>query len=447
MTSSPSSHPSLTRRLAQMIRRKEPSDQDRLQAERFVRDWLGSFVAGGPTEPGRALSAYGSAARDLESRVFLAAALSHITETDDLHKGSVTHPACVVVPTALLLGHEEGLEGVAILNGVLAGYEAMIRVGSAVGPAHYHTFHTTATAGVFGAAATAAQMLDLEEEEWVWAFGNAGTQAAGLWEFRTDASMSKHLHPGHAAAAGLRSALLGRHGFTGPETILEGDHGFLRGLCPDPNPEALLEPAPRWKLLDTSLKPYPCCGHIHPAIAAALEVKGRLDSREGTGAAAKVENVHVKTYTAGLHIVDAPDPRTSYDAKFSMQFCVAAALVLGEVDLELFEERLEDPRVRRLAAKIRVTGSPSFDARYPEQWGAEVTVQPSGGGKAVSSVRTEAPGDPAAPLSDEDLNEKVVHLLEAGGLGEAETEELLRDCRHLPENASAFALPWPPETF
>ena len=140
----------LSRGLARLIKARSVTDKDLIQAERYVRDWLGAMVAGGATEPGKILRAYARNRSGLEDRVFLGGALSHITETDDLHRGSTTHPACAVVPVALLLGRHLEKDGKAILHAVLGGYEAMLRVGEALGPAHYRIFHNTATAGVFG---------------------------------------------------------------------------------------------------------------------------------------------------------------------------------------------------------------------------------------------------------------------------------------------------------
>jgi 2-methylcitrate dehydratase PrpD len=425
--------------LTRRIRDLPVSQEDLDSAERYVRDWLGSHVAGGATEPGRMLRAYGQREPGLEGRVFVAAALSHITETDDLHRASTTHPGCVVVPVALLLGRELDVPGERVLHAVLAGYEAMLRVGEALGSEHYRIFHNTATAGVFGAAAAAALLLDLHEEAWLWALGNAGTQAAGLWQFNEDATMSKHLHAGHAAQSGLRAALLAKQGFTGAARILEGEKGFFAGYCPDAIPDRVLADTPGWKLPETSFKPYPSCRHTHPAIDAALELRERLGT--GNGGALEVECVRVLSYPIALRITDNPAPTSSYAAKFSMQFCVATALAEGKPGLASFEpDRLNDPEVQTLVEHSVVEVSSKLAAAYPQRWGARVEVT-TAEGQTHAAERSSAKGDPENDLTDAELDEKVHDLCIYGGMSSSEAEELIRACKALPGGGHPFALP------
>lgn len=424
---------SLTRGLARHTRGLEADPLHLEAAATFVQDWMGAYVAGWPTAPAGPLRSYARGRSDLEGRVFLAAALSHIAETDDLHRSSVTHPGCVVVPVALLLGAELGRSGPEVLRAVLAGYEVMIRIGNALGPSHYRIFHNTATAGGFGAAAAAATLLDLDEDGWVHALGNAGTQAGGLWEFLTDSAMSKHLHAGMAATAGLRAALLASHGFTGPERILEGERGFFRGFCPDPWPHRVLEPAGGWALPGTSIKPWPCCRHTHPAIAAGLALRER-----GVGPG----DLLVSTYSTALRVTDDPEPRTPYAARFSLQFCVAAALVHGRVVPETFEGGVQDPGLRRVLARVQVQESPALEAAYPERWGATLRWNGEGGG--VEEVTfPDAPGDPECPLTPAQLEEKVMALFRHGGLEEQEGRALHSASGAMGAGGEVPRLPWP----
>ncbi|MDZ7780022.1 MAG: MmgE/PrpD family protein [Gemmatimonadota bacterium] len=426
---------SLTRGLTRLVRARDVQPEDRAHAERFVRDWLGSFVAGRAAPTGRILSAYGAEARQLEGRVFLAAAFSHVTETDDLHRTSVTHPGCVVVPVALLLGAEQRAGGHAALRATLAGYEVMTRIGEALGPAHYRTFHNTATAGVFGAAAAAASLLDLDEDGWVWALGSAGTQAAGLWQFNEEGAMSKPLHAGHAAAAGLRAALLAARGFTGAERILEGEKGLFRALCPDARPEAVLAEGSGWKLPETSMKPYPCCRHVHPAIDAALELRDVLGPNPGDPA-----SIQVESYPAALDVTDRPDPRTPHEARFSMQYAVARTLLHGRPGLEAFEpDALEDSAVRTLLPHVAVRTSSDLAQAYPDRWGAAITVETGDGGRH-RVLRETATGDPDRPLDDDALDAKVDGLFRWAEFDEARARALLDACRALTTDGPIFAL-------
>lgn len=430
----PGEEPSLTRRLTRYVRARPVTDRDRVEAERFVRDWLGSYVAGAATPEGRILEAYGGRAHDLEGRVFLAAARSHVTETDDLHRASVTHPGCVVVPVALLLGREIGAAGHAVLGAVLAGYEVMTRVGEALGPAHYRIFHNTATAGPFGAAAAAASLLQLDEDAWVHALGSAGTQAAGLWQFNAEGAMSKPLHAGHAAAAGLRATLLAAEGLTGAERILEGEKGLFRALCPDARPEAVCAEAPGWKLAETSMKPYPCCRHVHPAIDAALEVRAAL------GGTAPRE-VSVESYPAALDVTDRPAPRTPHEARFSLQYAVARTLVRGAPGLDAFDARaIEDEDVRAMLGRVTIRVGEGLAEAYPERWGARVEARSRVGDTYHARV-VSATGDPDRPLDDDALDAKVEGLFAWSGLDRRLGAELLEACRALARDGPGVVLP------
>ena len=433
---------SLSRALVRLIRSQPTEPHDLQAAERYVRDWLGSTVAGRATPPGAALTAYGRAMADLDARVFLAAALSHITETDDLHRYSVTHPGCVVIPSALLLTHEVGGTGAQALRAVLAGYEAMLRVGEALGEGHYRIFHNTATAGVFGSTAAACTVLDLDEDAWVWALGNAGTQASGLWQFNEDATMSKHLHAGHAAAAGVRAALLAARGFTGPSEILEGAKGFFQGFCPDPVPEAITSEAPGWKLPETSMKPYPCCRHTHPAVDAALELRDSLGrGAQGDLTPDRIGSIRILTYPTALDVTDRPRPTTPYAAKFSIQYCVAKSLACGPLDFASFEpSELGNEVLGEWLEKTTVEADARFETAYPTHWGAEVVVTGSDGATHRAS-RTDAAGDPEQPLDDDALDGKTLGLLRYGGVEGSTASDLLRTCRALPEATQVFSLP------
>ncbi len=423
---------SLTGELIDLVWDKPVQPADLSSACSYVLDAMACAVAAPGTRAGRILA--GWAAEDGGSGVladtFRVAGLVHVLEIDDLHRGSVTHPGCVVVPGAWSVARSLGRDGRSFLTAVLRGYEVMARVGASVGPSHYRLWHNTATCGPFGGAAAAGSLWDLDREQLVWGLGNAGTQASGLWEFLADGSMSKPLHAARAAAAGVTSAGLARRGFSGPARVLEGDRGFYRAMCPDPCPERLAEdPEGPWALRCTSIKPWPSCRHTHPAIHAALEL------HEAVGDA-PARRVMVETYDAALALCDRMEPASEADAKFSLQYCVLTALREGAVDFASFSEETRR-QYGRAGVEVRVGALPEFQAAYPDRWGARVTVELNGG-ERVTAERRACLGDPEMPMGEDDLKAKARLLLQHGGMGSEEAETFmarvlgLAEAEHLP---------------
>jgi len=232
---------SLTQELITLIRARPVSDEDLQQAALFTLDAIACAYAGSATPVGDILKRWGAAGSlDSQRQALLMGALTHITETDDLHRASVTHPGCVVVPAALSLGEKLGASNDQILRAILQGFEAMCRIGASVGPGHYKVWHNTATCGPFGSAMAAASLLDLNDEQTLDALGNAGTQSSGFWQFMETGAMSKHLHAGRACESGLLAAELAMQGVTGPAEILEGKKGLFAAMCDDPVPDNIL---------------------------------------------------------------------------------------------------------------------------------------------------------------------------------------------------------------
>ena len=397
--------------------------------ERAVLDWLGSALAGSLEAPaamarvvartlgtGDDASCFPGGRGPAASAALVNGIASHILELDDVHKGSTLHAAAPVIPAALAVAEREHASGAAFLLAVAVGYDAALRVGEAVNPSHYRFFHPTGTAATFGAAAAAARVLGLDAAQMRDALGSAGTQAAGLWEFNADGSMSKHLHPGKAAMNGILAADLARVGFTGASRILEGDRGFFRALSTGADADRVTSGlGETWKVAENCYKLHSCCGHTHSAIDVAL------DHRQARGwkardALAQVARVEVETYGPGYEIVKEMNPTTPYQAKFSLAYVVAAALLEGTVGLAQFEASrfspggVIDSSLAVLLGRITVRVSPELTARYPQEWGTRVTVIHVDG----SQVELDAAfprGNPENPVSTDQLAAKAVALL------------------------------------
>ena len=404
-------------------------------AQRSVTDWLGSALGGSIEKPARlAQQIAASLGTSDESTVFCgghasaaAAALangvaSHILELDDIHRGSTVHAAAPIISAALAVAERECADGRAFLAAVAIGYEAAFRIGEAVNPSHYYFFHPTGTVATFGAAAAAGSLLGLTADQMVDAFGTAGTQAAALWEFNADGAMSKHLHPGKAAMNGILAADLARAGFTGATRILEGERGFFKAMARG------LEGAPRydaskvidglgtrWKIGENGYKLYSCCAHTHTAVDCALDIRARAGWSQDD-VLRQVGGITIETYGPGYEIVKEMNPRTPYQAKFSLAYCVAAALLEGTLGLEQFaEDRFASDGVRHrdvaeLLHRIRVTVAPELTAMYPAAWPVRLSVSLNGG--ATERAASDHPkGHPENPVSTGELETKFTTLV------------------------------------
>lgn len=419
---------------------------DRKRASMHVLDWVGCASIGATSEAGRVLSTWASehaagpcrtlqaGRRDLATAVIANAAVGNVLEMDDIHRAAILHPGPIVIPAALALAEREGASAEAFLDAVVRGYEAMIRVGAAVGPGHYAYWHNTSTCGPFGSAAAGGSLLGLDAKAWVDAFGNAGTQAAGLWQVRHEPVMSKQLHNGRAAHAGVLAADLARLGFTGPAAILEGPQGFFAAMCPGADVrDVVRDPGAAWKIHETSFKPWPACRHAHAAIDAALAVRARLG---GAG----VKRVWVRTYRDALVFCDRPLPRTVHEAKFSLQHSVAVTLAGGPPPLAAFEPAaIGRADVAALRATIEVSTADPYASAYPRHYGAAVEVETVDGARRSAAV-PDALGDPENPLDQAALRAKALALMQAAGLPDRRAADIVTACLALPDGGGVRSL-------
>lgn len=403
----------------------------RAAARDLTQDWLGCALAGLATPVGRMFlaqaahagsgpcTALGHGPLPAESAALHNGALSHIVEMDDVERASVLHPGTVVIPAALAAAQQAGASADAFLDAVIAGFEVMVRVGRAVGGRHYFHFHNTATCGPFGAATAAGLLLGLDEAGLGWALGNAGTLAAGLWQFNLDGALSKPLHAGRASANGVLVAQMAGHGLSGAARILEGERGFFAALAPQGDPAGVVADLGRAPLAvhGISLKPHASCRHTHAPIDVALALRGQLGQATITG-------VRVRTYRTALEVCDRPAPETPAQAKFSLQFCVARALARGDAGLSAFEGAgLADAAVRALAPRVVLEEDPARSAAYPARWSAQVEVH-AADGRRLAAEQNFPLGDPEAPLDAARREAKFRALLGYAGL-QARADTLL----------------------
>lgn len=404
------------------------------RTEDLMLDTLGSILAGSSARAVRTIADYadamGPASGPSEnlvsgrgtSPVFAAmanAAAAHMVEQDDVHNGAVFHPAAVVFPPAIAVAQALGRSGKELLAACVAGYEVGIRVGEFLGRSHYRIFHTTGTAGALAAAAAVGNLLRLDSEQMLNAFGSAGTQAAGLWEFLKDAADSKQLHTARASANGLMAAWIARDNFTGARQILEGAQGMAAGMSTDADPAKLTDGlGSRWTVLETSFKFHASCRHTHPAADALL--KAMQDNQLTADDIVRVEtHVHQGAIDVLGPVVN---PVTVHQSKFSMGTVLALIALHGRAGLAEFDAALGDTKVAEFREKVSMELDAEVDGAYPARWIGKVTVHTRDGRKLAARV-DEPKGDPGNTLSRAEIEDKVLRL---GTYRNAASEETVR---------------------
>ena len=391
------------------------------RAEDLFLDWFGSALAGKGARPVETIARFAEtmgppdgASEVLVSRrrtspyfaAMVNAAASHFAEQDDVHNGSVFHPAAVVFPAALATAQALGRSGRELLAAAVAGYEVGIRVGEYLGRSHYRIFHTTGTAGTLAAAAAVGHLLRLDAAQMLNAFGSAGTQSAGLWEFLRDAADSKQLHTAHAASAGLLAAQLASQGFTGARHILEGAQGMAAGMSKDADPARLVDGlGERWTLAETSFKFHASCRHTHPAADALLQVM-----HEHHLTPDKIANITGQVHQGAIDVLGPVlDPQTVHQAKFSMGTVLALIAHHGQAGLVEFDSDYRDADVMALRDRVHMQLDAEVDAAYPARWIGKVVVETTDGRRLAGRV-DEPKGDPGNSLSRPELEDKATRL-------------------------------------
>jgi 2-methylcitrate dehydratase PrpD len=392
------------------------------KAKDVTLDYIGALLAAYPN--GNTLSnqlvallmrnggaAQASIIRQREKVPVLSAALangtlSHVTELDDGHRIACGHPGVAVLSAALPMAEFLKSSGKSFITAIVAGYEVFVRLASAINPAHLNRgFHTTGTCGTFAAAAAAASLLMLDETQTANALGLAGIQAAGLLEVTVDGQMAKALHAGKAAYNGILAALLAKEGAEGPKSVIEGVKGFVKTMSDNCDYSMLLDDLGHEYGMDSCyIKLYPSCRHTHPPTDAMLDfVQANLFNWRD------VKEIKIKTFPAAIsfagHIFQ---PKTAAEAKFSIAYCVCAALYFGNLGLrELEFDCLNNPDVVLLTKKVRIEPDESLESMIPKAKGAEIHVTLQDGRQFQKRIHLPK-GESETPVSFDALKRKFV---------------------------------------
>jgi 2-methylcitrate dehydratase PrpD len=402
-------------------------------AQRAVIDWYASIYPGLDTPAVQVLMQTMAddldrgAARLVQGRpaTTRAAALiqgtaAHAAEVDDSFRDAMYHPGAATIAAALALAQTVGASGPEFLRAVVLGYEISTRIGVVMGRPHYRYWHNTGTMGSFGAAAAAASLLKLDETAFAHALAIAATFTAGLQQAFRGEAMAKPLHAGRAAEAGVLAAQLAAGGMRSSLDVLEGESGLGQAMSEGPDWSAVGATLGQdFHITRLTFKNHIGCGHTFAAIDGTLELQRQHGFRH-----ADIERVALGVYQPTLDIAPHVDPQNADQARFSLHYMVATALVHGSVRLSAFEpDRLNDPATRALMQRIHKALDPAVDAAFPTRRGARVSITLRDG-RQLTLLQPDRKGDPELPLSDADLEGKLMELA-TPVIGEAQARALL----------------------
>lgn len=380
---------------------------------------------------------------------FLNGATGHMTELDDTHRGTQSHPGDSVLPAALAMAERQHSTAWDLITAIVAGYEAAIRVGESVMPSHYSMgWHPSGTINTFGATVAAGKLLSLDEDELIQAMAIAAGQAAGNFAHLQERGMMKDFNPGRAAANGVFGALLAQNGFTGCTDALENPRGFGSLYSETFDPSELtrgLGGSP--KILEVAHKPYPGCRHLHSSRDALLGILREAVGESSLGLD-RVEKVTARISSTGAAYVDDPVPwapgKGMYGPNFSAQFNLALVLQEGEAGLRrLFEpgyalEMVNDPRLQKMMGRVEVVHDEELNRAWPHAWASEVTLRTT---QDTYTLRVDLPkGEPENPMSYQELLDKFTILATAKAFTNERSQEIAQAVERLDQVGEASVL-------
>jgi 2-methylcitrate dehydratase PrpD len=400
--------------------RQLPADVSE-KAKHHILDTIAAMVSGSRLKPGElAIDFVRLQGGAMEAQVigtnFLSTAINaamangfmaHADETDDSHAPSLTHPGCAIVPAALAVAERENQSGEALLRAVVLGYDISSRIARVMGKGPYRIQgHATHSIGpLFGATAAAASLAGLNARQVCHAIAYTGQQASGIASWpRDEGHVEKaFVFSGMGARNGVTSVLFVKHGFTGEDDIFSGSDNFLEIFCPG------REDLPKWvdnlgshyEISVTNIKKF-CVGS--PIQAAADAMTALVQEHRLT--ADKVKKIDVHLPPMGAQVVNN---RAMPDV--NCQYIVAVILLDGQLTFQAAHayERMADPQVQSVQARVNLIGDPKF-AEQEKQRPGLVRIQMEDGRileKYVPAVRGAADN----PMTREEVEIKSLDLL------------------------------------
>ena len=426
--------PHVTKTLANYIvsaRYEDLPDNVRKQGLRTLLNWVGVAVGGsrhetidvavGALRPFSGQSQSSILGRrerfDVMNAAFINGVSSHIFDYDDTHLKTIIHPAGPVMSAILALAEYRPVDGRTFLNALILGVETECRIGNAVYPDHYDRgWHITGTAGVFGAAASVGKLLDLSEQQMIWALGLAASQPVGFRE--SFGSMNKSFNPGRAASNGLFAAVLASKNFTSSDQMIEATRGWANTISTKQDYKEITEGlGERYEALLNTYKPFACGIVMHPAIDAAIQLRNQYQLKPD-----QIDTINLRVNPLVLELTGKKTAAAGLEGKFSIYHAVAVAIVESAAGEKQFSDRaVQDPAIVALRTRVVPIVDPAVK---PEQ--VEVSITLKDGRQLEKSIQ-HANGSLEAPMTDHELETKFTDLAE-GILTSEQIRKLISIC-------------------
>ncbi|MBU3631460.1 MmgE/PrpD family protein [Polynucleobacter sp. AP-Melu-500A-A1] len=351
------------------------------------------------------------------------AMMGHGVELDDAHGSGLIKAGSVMVPSLMALAEANNKSGKEVVTALIAGYEVAIRIAKAINPGHRQRgFHTTGTVSAIGVAAAGAKLLGCDVNGIASAIGLAAMQSAGIQSYLDDPCMAKPFSPGKSALNGTMAAIMVSRGFTGPKKALEGREGFFNAYCDEIRVSDIFDGlGQNFAIMEVGFKPHAACRYAHGPIDLAQQFFHEDNVRLGD-----VDSIRVNMCELSIRQASKPKPPNLNAAMGSTQFSVALALEIGRNGLREYWDGFKNQTIHDASStQTTLICEPAYGVTG-RQAAVELTLKD---GRVLRREQPEPKGEPANPLTDQELSDKFTGLVKmvkgAGNLGPALSEKLM----------------------
>ncbi len=407
---------------------KEPDKQALYKAKLAIIDWIGYSIAGTFTKQaspfknfqselpkGNSLNLFNKKSLNPFDSAFVNAAVGNILELDDVHRTSIIHPGDTIIPAAIATSSFKPVNALDFLKSLVLGYETAIRMGICLGTDHYNIFYSSATCGVFGAAAASSYILNHDQNKDLvltklnYSIQLATMNSSGIWQCRKGEGEAKQYALANAAKSGLTSAFLAQNNAKTPNDMIEGELGFLKAYTNKIEFNELIKTRNTHLINEVSNKPWPACRHSHPVIGVALKLK-KIMKKEKLNIK-DIKFIEIETYKTAIEFCNKPVPKNEIEGKFSLQHCCAISLKYEEIKESYFEKYiLNNTDIENLRKKISVKSNTEMSINFPKNYSAQIRIR-FNNDEELTQKSDHAKGDPENPMSEEEICNKTFNLI------------------------------------